>query len=423
MTISELIALVSGLSADDVKYVRFAIAYTDDPTITPSTNTTGFVVILKNIGVSATLTYKSKEKASCWIKNNRPSADAISFLYEVNSNQGRNILVTNSTEEQYTTERYYTSGLLKLPANYDPVGEPVKLIIFCHGSADYSSMAAQAFSTNYEDYLQYLVDEGYALFDCYGWSSKYNVTSGNMATSTSMDCLTQGYKWVTDNFNIDKKGVFVSSKSLGGLNAVSLCFNKGIPVLACAPLAPELNQLHVNLGYTAASRLALANDFGFEGETATILGGGSVTVDETYTNYLLANASKMIGYNPFWCGLVGVDISTLVGYGISPYAGDILNSNWATVSRICNVPMKIWVAADDTNVSYDCSKNFIQTINNAQGIAELRTMPSGTGGHHSVDTDASAPKVASIVTRLGISHTNVPLAYVEMVNFFRRYEN
>jgi hypothetical protein len=67
------------------------------------------------------------------------------------------------------------------------------------------------------------------------------------------------------------------------------------------------------------------------------------------------------------------------------------------------------------------SKGYIQSLKNCGCVAELRTMPNGTGGHHSVDTDANALKVESIVTKCGITHTNVPLAYVEAIEFFRRY--
>jgi hypothetical protein len=48
-------------------------------------------------------------------------------------------------------------------------------------------------------------------------------------------------------------------------------------------------------------------------------------------------------------------------------------------------------------------------------------LPDNTGGHHSVDNSPDALQVSSITTRLGITHANVPLAYVEMLQFFRRF--
>lgn len=85
-------------------------------------------------------------------------------------------------------------------------------------------------------------------------------------------------------------------------------------------------------------------------------------------------------------------------------------------------PIKIWAASDDNAISYRLCSAFIQSIKNAGGNAVLRTMPDNSGGHHSVDTDENAPKVTSITTKLGVTHTNVPLAYVEMVEWFRMFD-
>ena len=48
-------------------------------------------------------------------------------------------------------------------------------------------------------------------------------------------------------------------------------------------------------------------------------------------------------------------------------------------------------------------------------------MPTGTGGHYSVDSDKNALKVSSITTKLGYTYTNIALAWVEMLDFFRQY--
>ena len=90
--------------------------------------------------------------------------------------------------------------------------------------------------------------------------------------------------------------------------------------------------------------------------------------------------------------------------------------------RVSNVPLKIWIAKDDVNTPYAMSEIYVKTVRNANGIAELRTMPSGTGGHWATSKDPNALKVDSITTRLGIEHTNVPLAFAEVIQFFRRYE-
>ena len=65
-------------------------------------------------------------------------------------------------------------------------------------------------------------------------------------------------------------------------------------------------------------------------------------------------------------------------------------------------PVKIWIAEDDAAVCYSLANAVIKSLQNAGCHAELRTMPSGTGGHHSVDNDTNAPQTTNVTTSLGI---------------------
>lgn len=368
---------------------------------------------------SCAITFKSPTPFANWIKNPRFNANNITFIYEVNTNEGREILVSDSIAEQYTAERYHNSGILKLPPNYDPNGEPVKLIIFHAGAGGYSSFSATTFGNQYEDYFQYLVDEGYAMLSVYTWTTKYPETPHpNFGSPISMSAYVQGYKWVTDNYNIDTNGAYIAGKSAGGYTGLNLIYNKGIPILAAGLLAPAISPLVRVYGYDEGSRLSYADDFGFEGDNSVL---SSEVRTEELKNYIKNNAEKMVGYNPFWNGIVCQNLTDLATYGAENVEGD--PENFMSVSRISTVPQKIWVSEDDEVVPVGIIKNYIKTIKNGQGIGELRLMPNGTGGHHSVDTDTNAMKVSSIKTRLGITHTNIPLAYVELLQFFRRYEN
>ena len=128
----------------------------------------------------------------------------------------------------------------------------------------------------------------------------------------------------------------------------------------------------------------------------------------------------------------------------------------------------IFIARDDINVSFPTSKKYIESINNTNGIAYIREMPSGRGAHHAVDhttngwfetfdifttklsslndglyyvgfyddphwyqvtnheyeevsSDADIAPKTDVVTSLGIECKSVSLAWVEAVRFFREF--
>ena len=358
------------------------------------------------------------------------------YVYAVNYPKGRDVNANNVTTAapQYNQEIGYTAGLLKLPKNYTQKGTPVRMIIFCHSSGDYLGFTDTSFSTNYADYINYLVDEGYAVYDTWGHSSFAPVTTTtphDYGNPDNMACLTAGYKWCIENFNIADDGVFVASKSLGGQSAGNLCFStNGIPVLAAGLLAPALSVLKRGVGYKPEERLENAWAFDMEGDYETILstvGSGTVGAnlpieDAAYKNLIKQNADKFMAYTPMWNGLVNANINDLCEWSFNQGQGDVVLANWENLVRVCPTPIKIWVAVDDTTTPHSISYNFIKTLKNGGCLAEIRSLPENTGGHHAVDTDANALKVELINTRLGIEYSNVPLAYVELVNWFRRFE-
>lgn len=337
---------------------------------------------------------------------------------------------------QYNNEIGYSSGLYMLPPNYSQNGKPVDVIIACHSSGGYFNFADTQFHSNYLPYYQYLRDEGYLVVDFWGHSSFAPVTASRPRTygnPDNMACYEWGIKYILENFNVNPNGIFVTCKSLGGEVGLNLAFsNTAIKPAAVGMLAPAFNLLRRSLGYTKEERFENAWAWGFEGDTETILGDETTVVDygtipaetDEYKAYMKANAEKLMGYNPMWNGLIGANLDELCEWSFNLGAGDLLESNWNNLVRVCATPIKIWDAVDDVSTPYSIAKNFVTTLKNGGCMAELRTMPTGTGGHYSVDIGTESNpslKVDSITTRLGITHENIPLAYVELVNYFRRF--
>lgn len=368
------------------------------------------------------LTYCSPVNSPVWEYNNRVNGNTIPFGYEVYPSYQTDV---NDSVTVLNTKKVFTSGLLMLPPNYSEHGEKVPVIYFSHGSGDYQSILDTEFSVNYMDYIRYLCNEGFAIFDCYGWTDLYTTAGCQMANPTNMSAIKQGLKWVCDNYNVDINHVYVTGKSLGGLQAINMCYERDFPIKACCPIAPEIDATSIGFGYEKEGRKSYAKDLGFtvdtngvlEEEGAKLLSGFS----SNFKAYAKENAHKLQGYNPLWRNLLNANVEELIQFQIEADHLIGLPNKIKTMTRICDTPTKIIVAIDDTAVSHDLCKAYIQSIKNGGGVGEMRSLPINTGKHHAVDNDPNALKVASITTKCGVTHTNVPLAYAEMVQFFRRY--
>ena len=368
------------------------------------------------------LTYCSPEINVVWEYNNRVNGNTIPFGYEVYPSYQTDV---SDSVTELNTKKVYTSGLLMLPPNYSEYGEKVPVIYFSHGSGDYQSITNKEFSQYYMDYIRYLRDEGFAIFDCYGWTDLYTTVGCQMANPTSMSAIKQGLKWVCDNYNVDINHVYVTGKSLGGLQAIQMCYERDLPIKACCPIAPEIDCTSIGFGYEKDGRKAYAKDLGFSEDVNGVLEeeGAKVLHDfsDNFKAYAKENARKLQGYNPLWRNLLNADVEELIQYQIDADHLVGLPNKIKTMQRICEVPTKIIVAIDDKAVSHDLCSAYLQSIKNTGGVAELRSLPINTGGHHAVDNDSNALKVDTITTKCGVVHTNIPLAYAEMIQFFRRY--
>lgn len=326
-------------------------------------------------------------------------------------------------------EKHYTSGKIKLPPNYTADGEPVPLIVFIHGSAEYGSVNSKEMTKAYEGYYNYLRDCGYAVFDCYGFGTKYpNSWCSTFATPTNRKCYFLGIKYILKNYNVDGNNIFVSCKSLGGIQALSFYYDTDINIKAVGMLAPELNPLHVNMGYSPGQRQAVCADLGFSEDVNNVLNpeGGKpeinskIVKDENYIAYITENYDKLCGWNPFWTGLL-MSKEEKLEYALNrSKKGNEALANAYRVSTT-NRPLKIWISKDDRAVSYDISEGLVRSLHNAGFQAELRTMPDGTGGHHSVDNDENALKETNVTTPCGKTYESVPTAYYELEQFFRKH--
>ena len=340
----------------------------------------------------------------------------------------KNVYIEDEFNFNYEVGEYFTSGVLKLPKNYKNRGTKTPLIVFVQGTNDYRYIHECTLSTYYKDCQNYLVNEGYAIFLCYPWTSKYTDVGGcpNYGTPTGIKAYIDGYKYLLSNYNFDDE-VYVMGKSSGGY--IGSVLNNFIPVRAVSLLAPALIPIARSYGPSIKTIRAVFDDFGFEGNCPydqydEYYDDLNRTKTDEENQYFLDNIDKIRGYNATFSNLLESDDKKLIdSVNGSTFTCEFTTDydKWKNSYRMYKSPIKIFIAEDDDSVPYNASKVFIRQIKNANKIAFLRTMPSGTGGHNSVDYDVNALK-GSGITKLGISYTDIALAYIETVQFFRKFE-
>lgn len=348
--------------------------------------------------------------------------------------------IKRDTDSEETDEREICDStyLLRLPPNYSPLGSPVPLIVYAHGSSDYGSKWQTKIrgQVGTEEVITYLVNEGYAVLDAFGHSSDAPYTEGYAHTYGNVDCMNcynEAIRRTLNNYNINKDGIYLTGISSGGLTVLNLMHQNNWNFKCCAPFAPTISIFNRWLGYSNEQRLEYAWAMGFTGDSSVLVADGVSDTANSYPeytqdliDYFTENAPRTIGYNPMWNGLVGISQSQLTEWGIEPGptnrlgGGDRPSENWEDKYRCIKLPTKIWVANDDVNVPPSIIKNYIKTAVNGQNVCELRLIPDGRGGHYAFTSSPNAHKVSGF-TALGIAYTDIPDPWIELVEFFRQY--
>lgn len=398
-------ATVTGKTIADVSYMKFMAGETDNADLTTDSAPVIYLPGNPYIGNITIRTFGGRV-----VKDKNTYNTTFRLVYDT---------PVNHLAEDSSTTRYYSTLMLRLPKNYTQDGKPTRLIIFKSGSRSFDEIFEAEFL--YVDYIKYWVDQGYAVMDYFGGTSKYP-NNDSFGCATNIASANAAYNYLLRNFNIDNCGVYLSCKSLGGYTTHELLFNGTIPVKAAAMLAPGIDNKRYCFGYYGFQRLNFAADMGFTGDLSVLEGSDSVPrtditiqYSDAFKTLLTNNIDKVYGYLPMFNGVINKTLAELLDLHT-----EVANA-WADVKRIHRIPTRYWVAPDDTDTPYEIAENYVKSCQNAFSPVTLRTMPSGTGGHHSVDNATNAPKVASITTRLGVTYTNFPLAFVEALNFLERY--
>ena len=309
-------------------------------------------------------------------------------------------------------------GVVCLPETYSNVGEPTRLIIFCHGAAvNYPSSVSRFVDSDLNP--EYWLKEGYAIMDVEG--NPYDNTNEHFYIPAAKKSYEAAYNWVVNTYNIRKDGVYLGGRSMGG----GMCFDilqSSIPVIAACPVVPACNTLwHWN--YCSAERKTFCSEkAGFTGTPPAWTSNKKMT-DEEY-QYLYDNFDKMMECSPIWRGIVDLPskdelfsvgrVSANTAYDKDEYEFFSQLSYWA------KAPVKIFTCYEDTTVPYRRNAELMYNMMvNAGMECELSLVHTDAATPHRYEQQDSNANI-TVTTRYGET-LSAPWVYVDMLKFWRKY--
>ena len=414
-------------------YVRVIVAENCDVRVCQYDEDFGFIKIIDFTSVNANQANMFKLDASC---------EYIRLVFRKNSSLTEfelpEVYVKNVEQQEYFAPRPADEGYEKilahvevdgeilpdygvvcLPETYSNVGEPTRLIIFCHGAAvNYPSSVSRFVDSDINP--EYWLKEGYAIMDIEG--NPYDNTNEHFYIPAAKKSYEAAYNWVINTYNIRTDGVFLGGRSMGG----GMCFDilqSSIPVVAACPVVPACNQLwHWN--YCGADRKKFCSEkVGFVGTPPAWTSNKKMT-DEEY-QYLYDNFDKLMECAPIWKGIVNLPgkdelfsvgrVSANVAYDEAEYEFYSKLRYWA------KAPVKIFTCYEDSTVPYQRNAQLVYNMMvNAGMECELSLVHTDAATPHRYEQQDSQANI-TVTTRYGET-MSAPWVYVDMLNWWRKYE-
>ena len=142
-------------------------------------------------------------------------------------------------------------------------------------------------------------------------------------------------------------------------------------------------------------------------------------------DYLYANFDKMLSCSPFWSGIENLpskDELFSVGRVSANAAYDEAEANlYSTLKFRAQAPVKIFTCYEDTTVPYRRNAELMYNMMvNAGMECELSLVHTDAATPHRYEQQDSKANI-SVTTRYGQT-LSAPWVYVDMLQFWRRYE-
>lgn len=321
-------------------------------------------------------------------------------------------------------------GVIALPNTYSNTGKPTRLIIYCHGAGTHFTFSnSTSFDTQNHVDPAYFLAEGYAVMDIDGNPMG---ADAHAFRPQAMSAYVEAYKWAIEHYNIYRDGVLLGGRSMGGGNTMYLLRSTcPIPIIAaCANLPTS-----VAMNQTSTAKLLIANMRGFVIPEGFTFSNGPMNDADTQVYY--DNWDKAIRYIPSIA--LCVDTPTTEEWRKNfikncCHVGEPYESNRIEACKgihmVVKAPLKMFTCIQDPNNGYQATAQLYMTmLANSGQQAELRLYNSYKNIDYPNDSrsahyyELADPTLRTTYTTIfGQTLTNVPRVYIEMLQFWRRFE-
>ena len=343
---------------------------------------------------------------------------------------------TPSNELEVETEYYIDHGVLCLPSSYTTDGEPTRLICFTHGHAvNYTQNSTRFNSKDIKP--EYWLSEGYAIFDMDGTVT--GTFSGNhdfeQAVTNAYDTA---YQWIVRHFNIRTDGVFTTGRSQGGGMQFVLAKRSTMPIIASAPIVPYASPLGYLDTNNGAAIKELLVDYGVP--------QAEVDAIATWSNSYYYNQSSAVKqiicdnqwrwcqFTPGWFYNRPLTVEELtsaskIWWGkqdgeIESFYNSVKDSINISVFR--NIPFRIYTCVGDPLIWYKAVELLNKELSNAGSLTQIHVFPA-TATPIAVDGDhrfeINEENLVTYTNSDGVVLQDVPKVYIEILAFWKRFEN
>ena len=343
-------------------------------------------------------------------------------------------LITRETYEAYGSY-LWDYGKIFLPATYDNLGEPTRLIIYCHGAAvNYGTGNASSAEVRDLDPTYWLA-EGYAILDVEG--NPFNNEDEHIHSPQALECYVAAYKWAIEHYNLKRDGVFLGGRSLGGGMTLALIRKEcPIPIIAACPNVPSVETIF----HTTPERKTFwAKCCGIHIPSGFIFQDGRTVADrQVFMDN--NNWDRWIKQVPLVSVITDLPVTAAEKEDFADHIWGTIDEG-TTTDEVCfsyfmtkhaevKCPVKIFGCYEDASIDPMMGPRALyRMLINAGQIAEFRLFhdsrypaySKGSDAHH-YDTNDPAQRQDGVVTRYGTTVDDVPTVYIEMLKFWRRFE-
>ena len=356
--------------------------------------------------------------------------------------QRKRIYTKNSGEQvcYFAVDRekdVYSACCFMLPPNYNATGKKIPIVLWFDGNTDYRTIGS-TFKPGKLPGLQYLRDEGFAVIQIYSWGSyfytKYPKCGDDQPypSPTCLRVLETGLRWFGDRYNVDLDNIHIVSKSMGGLISLFFVSHPIAPFKSVSMFSPIIDMFGLRGRYSDA-RKALFEDNALQGDVTDFsdinTDGSTTTGVENYyfSDRCLpiwdANKGAIARLNSAYSNLVGGTLAENISKSVADsrawYADHDATGIYdhTEYKKISSIPVKIWGAMHDPDVQYKAMVQVVEQLRNSGCDAELKSVNSYDHSRFDVNTTDAQ----TVTTALGIVHENVPIGWVESMQWIRSH--